>query len=474
MSYTVGGRTYHNYSDYQRALNGQNSDQAQQRISNLQSDVSRLQSSIHTRERELDEARGDLQRQIQVNQNLQSDVGELRRVQQRLNEEQRDMERRMEDQFRGIRDEIGETQENIEELERIHNEHVAQVQQRFEDARRDMERDFQKAEQERQRLETRVNQRIKEVDQKVEADRQARLAKEADQLSRARLHLDLVEEELQKQQAECERLNLEADAKEIEMMVNQARSLAERGDTSAALANGNIAFAKTQALVNNVHRLDAKLKAHKEVAQRRVRELQEEIQDGKFKKFFPHAHERLSRVLERVESRVGTDYQKYEPFTVEQDRNESSLNDLESQIHRMKNSIPSMEDHALERKDRARKLVFAVSQVYGRPTHISERFATKDDPKSDLIVECSFGNRKINVHVGLDGTYTLDGFGHDGNETCGRMANGIARQLAEQSMVTNTEVDAANRLSARVESGQRSLADWRNLGDDLSHLERSN
>src|SRR4051794_314480 len=84
MSWTVDGRTYHDYSEYQAALERKAAREASERAGQAYAEVARHQRRLREQEVELDRARGDLARQRGINEQMRQEVRSLEREQHQL------------------------------------------------------------------------------------------------------------------------------------------------------------------------------------------------------------------------------------------------------------------------------------------------------------------------------------------------------------------------------------------------------
>lgn len=473
MSYSVNGKTYHSYKSYQKAKRKYDLQQAKQQAKNLQNRVGDLSRQIQNRERELEQARGDLQRQTQINRQIQADVNTLRNTQNQLAQTQRSMEQRMNREFQEIHGHLQKHGEDIAAIEREHREHVAQVNREFTAVRQEMERGFAEVEERRRQTEERLNQEIKKVDDKVEADRRERLEKQRSELDRANEQINMVNEILARNDQEVDALNLRENVQTIRMKLDEAQRLHSQKDSASALAIGHDAYSMARALERHVQDRRAELTASKENVTNRVDYLRQMMADKDVEKCFPHEKTRAESILERLSNRAKGGYNRYRSLDIEAHKDDELLKRLEEQVFIMSANTGVVKEMGAERAKKAEKLVEDLTEAYGPVSDVSATFADPQDVKSPMVVHCDFGGAKVDVHLDLDGNYIIDGYGHEDNTTCAAGAERVVEKVANENVVSEKNVETRNRVQPSVQHTGQKKSTWQDVGSRLDDMERT-
>ena len=120
-----------------------------------------------------------------------------------------------------------------------------------------------------------------------------------------------------------------------------------------------------------------------------------------------------------------------------------------------------MQEQAAARAERARDLVARMAAVYGPVMGLAQRFAVPEDRKSALVVECQFAGGRLDLHLGLDGGFSVDAYGHDSNAACARKAEEVLRALSGQALVTARRVETSGNRSAPAPASDPERLRWR-------------
>src|SRR6185295_9991324 len=146
MSWSVNGRVYHNFEEYQRALAAFERQQSRNSLARASEEVQRHQSRIGQLQAELATAHGSIERQIEINQRIQTEVQGIAREQSRLEAMQREAEARLSAGLADARRAIQSNQEQVRRLEADHARNVAETRAMFDETRREMAAGFAEAE----------------------------------------------------------------------------------------------------------------------------------------------------------------------------------------------------------------------------------------------------------------------------------------------------------------------------------------
>ena len=75
------------------------------------------------------------------------------------------------------------------------------------------------------------------------------------------------------------------------------------------------------------------------------------------------------------------------------------------------------------------------------------------------------------MHIGLDGGFTLDGYGHESNATCSAKAESLVAEGGREQRVRRQQVSMENRNAPALAQEPR-LPTWSNL-ESLEEIRRS-
>jgi hypothetical protein len=511
VSWTIHGVTYHNYNEYQRALRGENTRQAQRETEQLRKRLKKIEkesadlaerneASLRENrklERDFEQARGDIQRQRQITTQLQANVAGIRETQERMATAVTSLERtqaqlasaleeseaRAERQFGEIRREaernfarvhcrIDAAEADIAALEQEHQAHVQEVRQTFQEVRGELEQGLARAEQRRRESEQRLQGEIEKVEAKVEEDRRARLAEKKSESDRAAEQLRLVEATLVQCESRLARLNLEEEAQGIRDQVAQASALCARGDTASALAVGHGAYGQGRSLVYRTMKREAELAEGRRRVLERIDGLRATLAgESQVERFFAGEARQAGALLDRLGERARTSYLDHRRLQLDLDADDKTLDRLDRQIGVMVTTAPEVSRLAQERKGRAEGLVRQLKQVYGPLSSVQQRFADEQDRKSDLLVECDFGGARVDLQMNLDGTYAIDGYGHESNLSCQQQGTAVVKSVARENVVAASRVDSQNRSQPAAPPAAGAKPAWDGVGEGLGKIE---
>lgn len=470
MSWTVDGVMYHQWDEYQTALNRRNSQISGQEAAGLRSEVGRLTGRIRQHETDLGRAQGDLRRQTELNQAMQADVGRLAQVQNRIETAQRRSEARMESGFREVRAAVDQVGADLSEMERRHERHAAEVRQNFDAVRQEFRAGLEEAERRRAATEQRLQAEIQEVDAKVEADRADRIARHQSETDRAGEAIDLARAQLEVHQGAHGVLDLEDEATSIREAVMRATSLRGRGDSASALALAEAAFGRARALNHSARRRGAVMKVQRETVESRASALRQDLGDPVVDRYFKPEVGEAGGILDNLETEAAGSYDRWRRAEIEAREHEKLLDRLEDHTLIMRSAAPVLLDLAKDRNAEAKRIIVRLADVYGplsaKPT---VRHRTKGDLKSPMVVECEFGGAKVDVHLELGGGYKIDAYGHASNGECSAMSRVVTEALATDHRVNQPVLDRENRTQPAVD-GQSAPEEWRDVASGLSRL----
>ena len=548
MSYTVNGCIYHSIAERDAARRRLAEEEAAAEAEQYRRRATSLGNQLRNRMEELGRTRGDLQRQIRVNQGVQNDgraisdtQSRLARAQERATEQANrryqetrseltrqqgelhglaanqiqlagdldalgestrqaigevtdEIERQgadiqalgseiegvarwTEQEFRAVHGELQQQAAEIDALDVAHRQHVEAVRREFVDVRHEMAEGLEEAERRREETERRLQAEIDRVEAELEKDRAERLAKEQDEASRARVLVTMAQEETQQHDdAHCQRLRLDGERNQAELKQLEVFELLETNNTAAALAAAHGAMTGARSLTYRAMRREAELVDMRERLMQRSQEVAGSLEDEAIQEYFEAEAGQARRIAARIEREAAESYDRYGRLDVQADRHERQLDKLEEQALVINATTPIVRRQARDRAEVAPTVVKRLADIYGPLTGVEQRYATPHDPKSAKIVECNFDGVGVDVHLDIDGSYTVDGYGHASNRTCGSRAQAVVRAMQAEGEVTEQQVDTQNRSEACVttaaEAANQVDADaWRGVTKGLDKLE---
>jgi len=462
MSWTFEGKRYTSYSDYQRARAEAERRKAAQAAADLAEQGRHLREEIDRDRAEMDRVAHDLVRQMELGRRIETNVRALERSQQRLEGAVEQAGRRMREGLAKLEREIssqGDTlhgvQVDVEQLRRDHGEQMRELQRSVEGARAQMRGGLDRAEQQRREAEEAIRRSLREVDRKVEDDREARASREADRASLAATDMDAAAGALSRSEADAQPLGLAAEAQQVRSRLASARDLLARGQTSAALGAGNLARADAHSLEQQAcaRRIEiAAARAEVEDRLARVEERVGESAPADLRDCYPVERKRLRDSIEAARGRLAGRYRDYRLLPVERREDDDLLSEIEGEAIEMAASAGVVAESAERRRDQVDGLLARLEEVYGGITSAEQSFAVAGDPKSDLIVDTVFGSSKVRLRMGLDGSVSLDGYGHGSGADCEAAAQRVLERLKDGVAVGRATVEHAARDQA-VDAG---------------------
>lgn len=471
MSWTVDGRMYHDYNEYLAALQRKEANEAIALAAQARGEIARHQQRLRRQQAELEQAQGDLARQRRINEQMHQDVRGLQREQRQLAEAQHRFEQESNARLGEIREDLRDMGTQLAEAEEQHRRHVEATQQAFEQANEALRAGLAEAERQRQETERRLRAVVDAVDRKVEADRQARLRRQQNDLDQAREQIAMVEEVLNQFGDTLRPLNLEDDAQSIRMTLQSARTLLRQGKASPSLAQAESGFAEVRALGYKSEKRRAELVAASAAIADRVAAIRELAAAERVDRYFKQEKAELIGLLASVADGLSRHYQQYSRLEHDLRDDERILDKLENEARAMVAMCPTLEDQVAERRKRVTALVRKIADRYGGGAEVKPELSDPDDLKSPLLVNCVFsGGEKVRIEAGIDGEVRIDGAGHSTQDACEERAYDIVESLRREIGVTDHHTLAGNPsdLPARTTAAKdRSAHDIRNRLNDI-------
>jgi hypothetical protein len=160
---------------------------------------------------------------------------------------------------------------------------------------------------------------------------------------------------------------------------------------------------------------------------------------------YPVELERLREALAAARQCLPGRYRDYRMLPVERREDEDLLNELENEALEMTASAGVVAEAAERRRDEVDDLLSRLEDVYGGVTSAEQSFAVAGDPKSDLIVDTTFGSSKVRLRLGLDGAVSLDAYGHGSGAECAAAAQRVLERLNDGTAVGRATVARTTR-----------------------------
>jgi hypothetical protein len=456
MSYQLNGRYYTDFNEYQRARQEYEARQSSEQAESLRAANRDLQNRIAAGQRELESSRGDMQRQMRINQQIQLDVQEIERNVSRAEEAQRNFEAQTAQRFGEMESEIGENRVDLQQLRREHEAHVQRVRAGFEAVRSEISQGLAVAEQRRRETEIRLQTAIKAVDDKVEQDRQARIQREKSQLAQAAACIQIAEEVVAANAGVLQRLSLREEAERIRHTTAQAGRHAAEGMSEVAFSVASMALTEARQLESSIRSRQATLEARRLSLLQDVKFLRGALNSPDLAVFFPKEVANVGLKLDYLENRANRVYENYAPLEVEGDKDQQAIGRLRSAVTDIVSSTPVLRAKAEERRERAAVLVESVEDEYGPAANVDFHYAVEGDPKSTLVATFDFNGPKVVLHIELDGSFRQDGFNHADNSDCTRMAHAVAHSFGRRVVVTGSQTEATNRTTESADASRTS------------------
>ncbi|HEY1187769.1 MAG TPA: hypothetical protein VGE74_08935 [Gemmata sp.] len=470
MSWRVDGVYYHNWSEYQAALARSEQRSAEARLTALRTEAERHQRRVRDVEQQLASAQGNNERLARVNQELQSGLEDLRRVQNQVQAAQEEYERRSDTEFRNLRAQAEAAREDLAALDAAHQRHQTEVRAQFERARAETAAGLAEAERRRAETQQQLQTAIGEVNQRLDRERDARLAEartEAETADRLAAYTDEQADALAARQDETD---MRAEVTRIkEQVAGVRRMLAENRPAAAlTLANANydaVRAARTEA--------DARA-AYLATARERVREtaahLTARLGDDEVKKFFARAAGSVTQQLAELVNRLPETHARYHRRD-QIEKIEAHLGELEQEVLRVTSGAPLVREMDATRQERIKQVMERLVQNLGPSQSTQILYADPNDRKSVKIVRLQYGPAAYDLHFPLDphGTIQVEGWGHSTNTDCQQSAGVLAQILSDLLQVTGRTTDARARTAPQVQHRPGATA-WDGVETRLDRL----
>lgn len=469
MSWIVNGRTYHDYQAYEQARQQSAQQQARAEADAARAEVQRLGARIAQQSRDLDQARGQYAEQVRINDAMRRDVAELGRAQQHLATAQRRAAEQAERQHAEVQVALAGQAEALAAARADHEAHVRAVDHMFEEAHQAMRDGLAQAERRREEGEQRLRGELKELDARFERERQAAMDKAASQGQRTRQYVGFAREALSNLGEDLHRLDLVEDATLSETQCKAAESLLQTGDEASALAIARQADISAHQIGYALIRRHSELEALSLDARRRMDALLGRLATPAVRHMYAAELNALGGVLARLRQDIERSFQRYRAVEVESARIGGLLGRLEELAHHMEMTAPTLVDQDATRRKQAVALTGHLTPTYGRVTRATKRLADPDDIKSSLIYELHFEGARVNLHLGLDGTFSADAYGHASNSDCGQSAMRVMRALQHNVAADAPMVEATNRTGPAAQV-QAAAPEWQQVRRAVSRM----
>jgi len=471
MSWMVDGRYYHDHAEYQRALE---SSRHRQEARVLRTRADELQRRTQSLNDELRRAGADLNRQRQINSELNCNVDELKGVTQRLEQAQRQTVDRMNREFDLFRHGLEAQQHEIHELELEHERQVAEVNRRFQDVRHELHEGLQQAEASLQAAKAQLQREIGVVDAKVEADRQARLARIADMTLRAREALGVATTAVRDTQSrfDLSKLGLHERSEHCEEILRRSEMALEQGDFGQALGHAQQAFSETLLFARNAADRRAQLESARQNVNAKIVRVRSLLQDETVAKLFKKEVNRIEARLSRLEEKAAKCYEDYELWKGDARTHKEELDGLESVAEQCILLAPEVAEMMELRKKRAAEEVKRHVQRRGQPSgKIESRVSDPADPKSLLVVTVPF-HPGIQLHLtfGLDGELTLHEYGHTTDSECGKAGQSAVQDVTSRLQIQHKE--SGSRLNQPLNTPAPRVNSYAAPGAELDKMDQ--
>jgi chromosome segregation ATPase len=471
MSWTVDGRMYHDYGDYQAARQRKAEREATSNAAQARAEMARYRKRLRASEAELTQAQGDIARQRNINEQMHQDLRGMQRQQRQLAEAQARFERESNARLKEIRADLADMDEQLAEVEKAHQAHVEATRRAFEEANQALQAGLAEAEQRRRQTEQRLTAAVQEVDRKVEHDRRQRLQRQRDDLDQAGEQIKMVEEVLDRVGGALKRLNLEEDEHSARMTLQSAQGFLRQEKASPALTKAESAFVEARSLVYKSQKRSAELSAAASAVADRIADIHELVKFEKLDTYFKGEKSELLRHLSQFADRLPRHYQQYSRHEDDLRDDERILGKLEEEARGMVAMCAMLEDQIAERRKRVTAIVRKIADNYGGTADINPALSDPNDVKSALIVNCVFdGGEKVRIEAGIDGEVHIDGAGHRTQDACNRRSAELVQSLTGEIGLTDHRTLPNNPSELPHRATQHADRSWQEIRSRLSDI----
>ena len=474
MSWTVDGRLYHDYAEYQAALRRKNEQEATERVAQSQAEVRRYQGRLRQQEQELRQAQGDLDRQRHIHEQMQQEVRGLEREQQILANTQARFERESQAQFGEIRHHMRDMGDQLQEAERQHQAHVEATQQAFAKASADLRVGLDNARREREEGEQRLRAAVQQVDDKVESDRRARAKRQLDDMDQAREQISVVATMLDQTPSEqLRRLALDEDAEGVRTALDSATRMLNSGKATVALSQAETAFGRASELRYKVTKRRAEMEAVRGAVTDRVRAIVDMTQSELLDEYFKFEKAEALNYLQHLSARTSDRYRLYSRVEDDLREDERTLGRLEEEVRAMRATCTTLAERVENRRKKVSDFVEDIEAEHGGSAGVHPYLARDDDPKSDLIVECQLDRGvKVRIVAGIDGAFRVNAAGYATQAECDYHSAQMIRKFRGEADVSEHQTLPHNP-DALPEAAAQTHEPWRDMGNRLRDIGKS-
>lgn len=469
MSWTVNGREYHDYDEYQRALRDTEQNRAQQRVADLERRLNQerqeynnlqgrlnqinqnLQGQLDGAQRSITEQRQHIAEQQRIQVQMDQRMQGMQRLQGEMQREQVNIRNDLERGFRQVQEQFGVLQADIEhEMQTMQ----AEIDREFSRLEQDMQAGFQQAARERQEMDQRLTQNIQKVQKNFENYAQAQMQRESTQMSQTEVNARLADEILmQYSESRLSRAGLWTESQQIRQLRMQIAASSHAPQT--ALAHSGTMLAQAQTLEMSLFRREAELDTVKEMLINRLSVIENRIQNDKriqyyFSQEVTLALDKITRLKQMIEN----SYEKYAALDTQLQHDENNLMVLENTINDMVVMAPIIEGMDNQRNTLAKNIIRASTDAgYGFLSNkVQPQYADPNDKKSNITLDLDFNGPRIRMNLPLDPFvgFSLDSYGFGSNTECTSAAAPLLKQLQETMHVNEPMLDSENRKSPQV------------------------
>ncbi|NVB39831.1 hypothetical protein G6O69_18455 [Pseudenhygromyxa sp. WMMC2535] len=440
-------------------------DRAREQLRASERRVSQLRSELRTSE-------ANTERQARVNAQLGEEVRNLERLQNRLAREQEAMDRRLTRSIQQVRNEAAKNRADLSQLERAHERHVVEVNQTFANVRQEVSDGFARASREREQMRAEYNAKIASVEADLERERQARLQRLATDQARASETLTSAGQLLDAAEQDWERADLGEDAHEIRENLAHAHGELAADSPTAALSTAIQALTKSRALTKMSRDRRARMSATRQNMLARIEQLRVSTDDARLKTWFTLELTRIDRMLNRLQRRVESSYEKWSQVEVDAREHEKIVERLQDAVEMMLTNVDNIIEQNEQRRQIGARLISSLNQLMGPAFEApNDSQSVPGDYKSTAMLTCNYGGPKVLLHLPLEGGFGVDAFGFGSNADCHAMGKALARELrAEFGHVEEPTLSGQNRTTPEL--AVNTETEWQQISTILANAER--
>jgi myosin heavy subunit len=448
MSYrfTFRGQRYATLEEAERARREYEAQEEAAKARRALERVSELGSALQQRERELEAVRREaarerenrealnkaLAREREITQGMQQDLGEMQRIQARLERDQEQARERAEQALRETRERFKGQEARIAQAEKDHADHVRQVEKTFAVQRQEI----QKAQDQSDAAVRKAEEAMRETERKFEEERVRRVNQAAGAMAQAKTYVQMAREIQERVRPEVARLDLEGYWNSVETAVKgvDLDLPGEPGpEHGANLAIAKSAFLQATTLERVAAERSAALEAARKAAVDALDYAERQLADPSIQEVFKQEKAAVQRKMAEFRGDMARRFGTHAAWQAKAEESQEFIEAVHSAALRMIAEAPTIKAKLQSRDKYVVNKVRELKSRLGACNASEERFARADDPKSEHVLDLQFGGTKVEVVTDLEGNCVVHGFGHHSASECDNQGRRVLEALSSGS-----------------------------------------